>query len=156
MGLASRFLFVLAYAFLVTFLAFFLIEELRTEEADVPGQILLGTLVQSAVVVVASVLGGKLSDLFRRRNVFVVTASVVYGAAMFVMALAGDLNGFLVAMALGGLGFGLYMAVDLALVVDVLPSGDRAAKDLGVGGGVRPSRGRCDPARETGSLTARA
>jgi MFS family permease len=37
-----------------------------------------------------------------------------------------------VAMAVGGLGFGLYMAVDLALVVDVLPNPDRVAKDLGV------------------------
>jgi MFS family permease len=36
-------------------------------------------------------------------------------------------------MALGGLGFGLYMAVDLALVADVLPDpGAAAAKDLGV------------------------
>ena len=35
-------------------------------------------------------------------------------------------------MAIGGLGFGLYMAVDLALVADVLPDPDSAAKDLGV------------------------
>ena len=35
-------------------------------------------------------------------------------------------------MAIGGLGFGMYMAVDLALVVDVLPDTDHAAKDLGV------------------------
>ena len=35
-------------------------------------------------------------------------------------------------MAIGGLGFGLYMAVDLALVADVLPDTDSAAKDLGV------------------------
>ena len=35
-------------------------------------------------------------------------------------------------MAIGGLGFGMYMAVDLALVVDVLPDADHAAKDLGV------------------------
>ena len=35
-------------------------------------------------------------------------------------------------MAVGGLGFGLYMAVDLALVADVLPDTDSAAKDLGV------------------------
>jgi MFS family permease len=129
---ASRFLFVLAYALLVTFLAFFLIDELGSAEADVPGQILLGTLVQSAVVVVASVIGGRLSDRFHRRKIFVVTAAVVYGAGMFAMALAGDVSGFLLAMAIGGLGFGLYMAVDLALVVDVLPSGDRVAKDLGV------------------------
>jgi MFS family permease len=35
-------------------------------------------------------------------------------------------------MAIGGLGFGMYMAVDLALVVDVLPDTGSAAKDLGV------------------------
>ena len=31
-----------------------------------------------------------------------------------------------------GLGFGVYMAVDLALVADVLPDTDDTAKDLGV------------------------
>jgi MFS family permease len=35
-------------------------------------------------------------------------------------------------MAVAGLGFGLYMAVDLALVADVLPGADSTAKDLGV------------------------
>ena len=35
-------------------------------------------------------------------------------------------------MAISGLGFGVYLAVDLALVVDVLPNRATAAKDLGV------------------------
>ena len=51
---------------------------------------------------------------------------------MFVIAIASSFNGFLVGMAIGGLGFGIYVAVDLALVVDVLPDKDNAAKDLGV------------------------
>src|SRR5436305_2678249 len=51
---------------------------------------------------------------------------------MFVIAVASNFNGFLVGMAIGGLGFGIYVAVDLALVVDVLPDKDNAAKDLGV------------------------
>ena len=51
---------------------------------------------------------------------------------MFVIAAASGFNGFLVGMAIGGLGFGIYMAVDLALVADVLPDTDHAAKDLGV------------------------
>ena len=59
------------------------------------------------------------------------TASVVYGLAMFVVAVASDFDGFLVGMAISGLGFGVYMAVDLALVADVLPGKDNA-KDLGV------------------------
>ncbi len=46
----SRFLMVLAYSFLTTFLAYYLIAQLNSSEKDVPGQILLGTLAQSAVV----------------------------------------------------------------------------------------------------------
>jgi MFS family permease len=56
----------------------------------------------------------------------------VYGVALFLVAVAGGFDGFLVGMALSGLGFGLYMAVDLALVADVLPDAENAAKDLGV------------------------
>ena len=51
---------------------------------------------------------------------------------MFVIALASSFNGFLVGMAIGGLGFGVYVAVDLALAADVLPDKASAAKDLGV------------------------
>ena len=97
-----------------------------------PRQIFLGTLVQSVVVVAFSLIGGRLSDRTGRRKVFVLTAATVYGLAMFVLAIASDFNGFLVGMAIGGLGFGVYVAVDLALVVDVLPDTDNAAKDLGV------------------------
>ena len=129
---ASRFMFVLAYAFLVTYQVYYLLDKIGSAEAEVPHQIFLGTLVQSAVVVAASLLGGRLSDRTGRRKVFVLTASVVYGLAMFVLAVASDFNGFLVGMAIGGLGFGVYVAVDLALAVDVLPDKDNAAKDLGV------------------------
>jgi MFS family permease len=128
----SRFLFVTAYAFLVTYQAYYLLDRIGTDEAQVPQQIFLGTLAQSVVVVAASLLGGALSDRTGRRKVFVLTAAVVYGLALFVIALAGDFSGFLVGMAIGGLGFGLYVAVDLALVVDVLPGTADAAKDLGV------------------------
>ena len=56
----------------------------------------------------------------------------MYGLALFVIAIASDFSGFLVGMAISGLGFGVYVAVDLALVVDVLPGNLSAAKDLGV------------------------
>jgi MFS family permease len=128
----SRFMFLLAYGFLVTYQAYYLLEQIGSAAADVPHQIFLGTLTQSVVVVIASVVGGKLSDRTGRRKVFVLTASTVYGLGLFVLAIATHFNGFLVGMAIGGLGFGIYTAVDLALVVDVLPDKATAAKDLGV------------------------
>ena len=129
---ASRFMLLLAYAFLVTYQAYYLLDKIGSAEADVPHQIFLGTLVQSAAVVAASLIGGKLSDRTGRRKIFVCVASIVYGLALFMIAVASDFNGFLVGMAIGGLAFGMYMAVDLALVADVLPDKDNAAKDLGV------------------------
>jgi MFS family permease len=129
---ASRFLLVFAYAVMVTYQVYYLLNRMGSAEADVPRQVFLGTLVQSAVVVAASLVGGRLSDRTGRRKIFVLTAAIVYGLAMFVLAIASNFNGFLVGMAIGGLGFGAYVAVDLALVVDVLPDNASAAKDLGV------------------------
>jgi MFS family permease len=128
----SRFMFVMAYAFLVSYQAFYLLDKIGSAQADVPQQIFVGTLAQSAVIVAASFVGGRLSDRTGRRKIFVLTASVVYGLALFVIAIASNFNGFLVGMAIGGLGFGVYVAVDLALVVDVLHDKDNSAKDLGV------------------------
>jgi MFS family permease len=129
---ASRFLFVLAYGFLVTYQAYYLLDKIGSPEPDVPQQIFLATLTQSTFIVVASVIGGRLSDRTGRRKIFVLTAAIVYGLAMFALAVVSDFNGFLVGMAIGGLGFGVYVAVDLALAVDVLPDKESAAKDLGV------------------------
>jgi MFS family permease len=64
--------------------------------------------------------------------VFVAVAAVIYAAALLIIAAAGDLHGYLVGMTVSGIGFGMYMAVDLALVVDVLPRTGSAGKDLGV------------------------
>ncbi len=129
---ASRFMFVLAYAFLTTYQAYYLLDKIGSVEAAVPHQIFLGTLVQAFFVVTASLVGGKLSDRTGRRKIFILAASIVYSMAMFFIAAASSFNGFLVGMAIGGFGFGIYVAVDLALVADVLPDKANIAKDLGV------------------------
>jgi MFS family permease len=129
---ASRFLFVTAYAFLVTYQAYFLLDRIGSNEDDVPHQIFLSTLVQAAVVVAASLVGGRFSDRTGRRKVFVLLAATVYGSALIGISLTTSLGPFLVGMGVAGLGFGLYVAVDLALVADVLPDDASTAKDLGV------------------------
>jgi MFS family permease len=125
-------MFLLAYALLTTYEAYFLLGKIGSAVADVPQQIFLGTLVQSVVIVAASLIAGKFSDRTGRRKIFVFIASIVYGLAMFTVAIASNFNGFLVGLAISGLGFGIYTAVDLALVADVLPSKHNVAKDLGV------------------------
>ena len=128
----SRFLFVMAYAFLVTYQAYYLLAEVGSAEPDVPRQVYLGTVVQSLCLVLVAPLAGRLSDRVGRRKPFVIAAAVVYAAALVIVAGTSSVDGYLVAMGVGGVGFGMYMAVDLALVVDVLTDPLTAAKDLGV------------------------
>jgi MFS family permease len=128
----SRFLFVMAFAFLTGYQVYYLLAELGSSEAQVPHQVFVATLVSSAGVVAASLAGGRLSDWVSRRKVFVLAAALVYGLAMFAVALADDFSAFLVGVAVSGVGFGVYVAVDLALVTEVLPSAADTAKDLGV------------------------
>jgi MFS family permease len=128
----SRFLFVMAFAFLTSYQVYYLLADLGSTADGVPHQVFVATLVSSTGVVVASLLGGKLSDWWGRRKVFVVSAALVYGVAMFMVAMADDFTAFLVAVAVSGVGFGVYVAVDLALVTEVLPSAADTAKDMGV------------------------
>jgi MFS family permease len=128
----SRFLLVTAYAFLVTYQAYYLIAQLGTAEVEVPHQVYLGTVMQSLALVAVSPVAGRLSDRSGHRKAFVIVAALIYGSALFVVASADSFNGYLIGMAISGVGFGTYMAVDLALVVDVLPDATSAAKDLGV------------------------
>jgi MFS family permease len=131
-AVASRFLLVTAYAFLVTYQAYYLLAQVGSAEADVPRQVYLGTVAQSAALVVVAPVAGRVSDRLGRRKVFVMGAAVVYATALAVVAASSSFDGYLAGMVLGGVGFGMYMAVDLALVVDVLTDPLTAAKDLGV------------------------
>jgi MFS family permease len=128
----SRFLLVMAYAFLVTYQAYYLITQAGSAEADVPRQVYLGTVVQSVALVAVAPIAGRMSDRLGRRKIFVMGAAVIYALALLIIAASSSFNGYLVGMGIGGIGFGMYMAVDLALVVDVLTDPMTAAKDLGV------------------------
>jgi MFS family permease len=129
---ASRFLMVLAYAFLTGFQTFYLLNKIGTPPAEVASQVALATLVLALVTIVSSAVAGRLSDVLKRRKVFVISAALIYGVALAIAAGATEFNGFLVAMAVAGIGFGAYVAVDLALVTDVLPNPDHAAAEMGV------------------------
>jgi MFS family permease len=129
----SRLLLVLGTAFLNTYQPFYLIDKLGYTETQIPTLIFQGILVQAVAIVAVSVLGGRLSDAIGRRKIFVLIGAAVYALGLWAIAAADDYSTFLIGMLITGIGHGIYFAVDLALVTDVLPNRWKdAAKDLGI------------------------
>jgi MFS family permease len=72
------------------------------------------------------------SDRLGRRKVIVVTSGIVTVLGMLVATFAPNFPLVLVGIGIAGMGQGAFLAVDLALMVDVLPNPADFAKDLGV------------------------
>lgn len=129
---ASRFLLVLASYLFTTFRLLYLQHEFTLSVARATGAMATGVLVYTIALVIAAQTTGWLSDRLRRRKAFVFSATLVFGLGLVMLIGAGSLEMFYLAEVVCGLGYGIYMGVDLALVIDVLPDPDDAAKDLGV------------------------
>lgn len=112
-----------------TYLFFFLQDYL--EVADPDASLLTLVLVYLAFTLLATLVGGVLSDRSGRRRVFVAAAAALQATAGIAVALDPSWTTTVVASALIGAGYGAYMSVDQALITAVLPDPADRAKDLG-------------------------
>lgn len=92
----------------------------------------VAALVLVGVSIVCAPLAAKVSDIVGRRKPFVIASALCYAVGMFMVVNAHTFGSFLWAMAVAGLGQGIYFAVDLALATQVLPDPTNPGKDLGI------------------------
>ncbi|GAB2728748.1 MFS transporter [Nocardioides pakistanensis] len=90
------------------------------------------TGIYAATLVATTVVGGIWSDRIGRRKVFVTASGLVAALASVILAVTQTWPGALVAAVVLGAGYGVYTAVDFALITQVLPAATARAKDLGV------------------------
>lgn len=129
----SRFLVCFGFAILTSYQVYYLTDRHGVSGADIGHVMFTSTLITTACVVVSSLISGYFSDRLARRKIFVFTAAATYALGIGVIIVAADLALFFLGVAISSVGFGVYMAVDQALVVDVLPNREtHAAKNLGV------------------------
>lgn len=133
-GLAwwGRFCIILASFLFTTFRLLYMTEHLQVSEAQAPAFVATGVTIYTVASIVAGLVGGWLSDKFRRRKVIVALSILVFGLGTYLLLHAETVEFFYVCEVILGLSYGAYLAVDLALVFEVLPDRERAGKDLGV------------------------
>jgi MFS family permease len=102
-----------------------------------PGQtaadgLLILILIYTGCVVLTSIIGGIISDRIGRRKMLVTVSGLLMAAAALLLTFFQTWPAALGAAVLYGMGYGAYIAVDQALITQVLPKARDRAKDLGI------------------------
>lgn len=85
-------------------------------------------------VIIALFVAGKVSDKVGKRRVFVIVSSFLMAASMIIPIVSPTVPALFAQAILSGIAFGIYLPVDQALFIDVLPDEKSAGRDLGVAG----------------------
>jgi len=116
----------------LNYLYYFLTDGLGYGDDDATARLGVLVLIYGVATVATTVVVGHWSDRVGKRKIFVIWSGVLIGASSLVLALWQDWPGALLAAVVLGAGFGVYQAVDFALITQVLPGAGDRAKDLGV------------------------
>ena len=94
--------------------------------------LLILILIYTVCVVLTAIVGGVISDRIGKRKMIVTVSGALMGLAALLLTFVENWDAALVAAVLFGMGFGAYLAVDQALITQVLPAAADRAKDLGI------------------------
>ncbi|MFF5792033.1 MFS transporter [Paeniglutamicibacter sp. NPDC012692] len=129
----SRFLIVLATFMFTTYRLLYMQQHLGIQDAgEATAAVALGVMFYTAALLLSTTVSGWLSDKLGRRKIFVGGSTLIFGIGLVILAQAQSVQTFYVAEVIMGLAYGVYTAVDQALVIDVLPDPEHPGKDLGV------------------------
>lgn len=129
----SRFLITLATFMFTTYRVLYLINHVHVGgQKEALSVVSVSVLIYTVALVIVAWIAGKVSDKLGRRKVFVWSSTALFAVGTVLLAHADTVGMFLFIEGLLGVAYGIYVGVDLALVVDVLPNPDDAGKDLGV------------------------
>jgi MFS family permease len=128
----TRFLVNLGNFIALTYFFYYLTDGLGFTDDQATGRLQTLTTIYGATIILTAVVVGHWSDRVGKRKPFVIWSGVVVAIASAILAVSQNWPSAMVAAGVLGCGYGIYQAVDFALITQVLPAAEGRAKDLGV------------------------
>ncbi|MFX3618666.1 MAG: MFS transporter [Sporolactobacillus sp.] len=122
---------IVAYQMIASYQLYILENHLGQTKESAASVISVMSVITMIVSFIAAVTSGPVSDKIGRRKPPVIFACVLYAIGIAMPWIFPSTMGMLLFAGIAGLGYGMYMSVDQALNVDVLPNKKNAGKDLG-------------------------
>ncbi|MFI6811594.1 MFS transporter [Nonomuraea sp. NPDC050328] len=128
----SRFGVMAGYMIIFTFNFFLLEEFIGIPKGEVVQKMGILMLIGQVSTIAAVVIVGPLSDRVNRFRLFALIAGIASAVSLVIPLLMPTFEGMIIYNVVHGIAFGIYGAVDMALVTKVLPNAHEVGKDLGV------------------------
>ncbi|WP_280438310.1 MFS transporter [Nocardia carnea] len=122
---AGKALVTLGSAFATTYSVYLLTDQLTVSENNLPGLITITGVVGLLTTLGGAAAGAYISDRFRIRKRLVLWTSMLIAVGIVICGLAPDVPIYLVGLVIMGIGTGIWLPVDGALMIDVLPGEGR-------------------------------
>lgn len=132
LALFGRLVLLLAFYCVMLYQYFVLQDYIGLDAAGVAATIALSGVTMAIASGLGTLISGPLSDLVKRRKPLVVIASLVIAAAFVPLIVAPSQTTFLLFIGIAGFAYGIYIAVDQALMSEVLPDHSSHGKDMGI------------------------
>lgn len=129
---ASRFFMLISYTMIMTYQLYIIqnyIGQSVEQSARTIGTMAVITLIASTA---GSAIAGPISDVLKTRKLPVIVASLLFVVGIGMPWIMPNTTGMFLLAGIAGFGFGVYLSVDQALLVDVLPDKEKAGKDLAI------------------------
>lgn len=128
----SRFGVMLGYFVIFTFNLFLLEDFIKIPKDQVIAKMGVLMLIGQVATLLAVLVVGPLSDRIGRFKLFVLIAGLASAVSLGIPLLMPTFGGMVIYNVVHGIAFGIFMAVDMALVTKVLPNPEEVGKDMGV------------------------
>lgn len=132
LALFGRLALLLAFYCVMLYQYYLLKDFIGLDQAGVASMIALAGITMAVAAGIGTLVSGPLSDKLKRRKPLVVIASLVIAVALVPLIVVPSTATFLLFIAVGGFAYGIYIAVDQALMSEVLPTAANHGKDMGI------------------------
>jgi MFS family permease len=130
-GVLTRFFMAIAYAS-ASYTSVYFIEHFHVNPQDLTGIVSMSMNITIPLLAISSIVGGFLSDKFGRQKPFVFLSALVTAVGILGYSFAPSISFSYICGAIVSIGFGMFLAVDIALMARILPHPEDAAKDMGI------------------------
>lgn len=130
-GVITRFFMAIAYT-TASYTSVYYLENFHVPQEELTGIVSTSMNITVPLLVISSMIGGLLSDKFGKQKPFIYAAGFIAAIGIVGYGFAPSIPVSYICGAILSFAFGMFLAVDIALMARILPHKEDAAKDMGI------------------------